>query len=101
MSRQDIDRSIGESLILRWAEPPPVSFGPGVSASKAMADAIVEELKSRPGEWAVVSEGEYHSSGREKWVRRGCEVAIRVRRDRGFKEYDVYARWPMSEGADD
>lgn len=78
---------------IEWAEPPaPIQRGRGRAEQN---DAIVAELKKRPGEWAAVQRG-LASSGCTTWTKRGCEAVARRGADspEGGARYDVYARWP-------
>lgn len=77
---------------IEWAEPPaPIQRGRGRAEQN---DAIVAELKKRPGE-AAVQRG-LASSGCTTWTKRGCEAVARRGTDspEGGARFDIYARWP-------
>lgn len=71
---------------IKWQEPP--------SAPRYDWDAIAEELRSNPGEWALVAEG-YSTNNCRSMTRRGME--IRSHRLTGLhrsqQAYDIYARY--------
>lgn len=78
---------------IEWAEPPaPIQRGRGKAEQN---DAIVAELKKRPGKWAVVQRG-MASAGCSSWTKCGCEAVGRRGQDspEGGARYDIYARWP-------
>ena len=75
---------------LTWEEPP--TFPANDMEKRREADEIVEQLKARPGQWAIVEkfEGTTNHSRRKKWKDRGVEVASRAQ----GKFAVIYARWP-------
>lgn len=78
---------------IEWAEPPAtIQRGRGKAEQN---DAIVAELKRRPGVWAAVQRG-MASAGCTTWTKRGCEAVGRRGQDSpgGGARYDIYARWP-------
>lgn len=75
---------------LTWEEPAEhIANTPG---RRRLVDETVKQLKARPGQWAIVEswEGDANTSRRDKWTRRGLEVAIRSREGHA----NIYARWP-------
>lgn len=83
--------------IVEFGELPPHGNG-GPSPSEL--DAIVAELKARPGDWAKVYPAAPRTiaEGRRRDLRRrGCEVTTRQTEDPTRR--DVWARWPKVEEA--
>lgn len=76
-----------------WKEPPAPRAG--VTRRKDI-DIMVDKLRERPGEWALVSKGA--SASVASWKSRGCEVKT-VSAGLGYKpgRCDTYARWPLTE----
>jgi hypothetical protein len=84
---------MSKSIKVEWAElPPPIS---GRSASSAVLDAI-EQLKERPGCWAIVERDVSATHMADKFKRRGCEVASRRNPGTNPPTVHIYARWPKS-----
>lgn len=75
---------------LIWQDPP--TFEPNQTDRRRETDKIVEQLKKRPGRWAIVEQapGTPNNSRAKKWKDRGLEA--RVRTSNGTVH--VYARWP-------
>lgn len=47
-----------QAQIIRWEEPPPARSGGGrPRRSSSRWDSVAEELRARPGQYAVVAEG--------------------------------------------
>lgn len=76
-----------------WKEPPAPRAG---LARRGDIDRIVEKLKERPGEWALVARNTSPSVA--SWKARGCDTKT-VTAGLGYKKArcDIYARWPESE----
>ncbi|ALJ19541.1 hypothetical protein [Microbacterium sp. No. 7] len=75
--------------IIKWEEPPARKYGGGSSSKWTK---VIEQLKKRPGEWALVAEGVGASlAGHLK--RRGLEAVSRNAREGGANA-SIYARWP-------
>lgn len=72
---------------MKWQDPPPVDGGRGLGQR---IDSDVDQLKERPGVWALVLEDVWPNRV-EAYKRRGCQVSIRTRPNR---KCDIYARWP-------
>lgn len=71
----------------------PEGFSAGRSSGGGRWHRVAEELKSRPGEWALVAEGEWVSSVRAL-VGYGCEVTARgSNRPRVGMAERIYARF--------
>lgn len=73
-----------------WKEPPAPRAG---LSRRHDIDQMVEKLKSRPGQWALVSKNASPSVA--AWKSRGCEtktVSAGLGYERG--KCDSYARWP-------
>ena len=79
-----------EPSVVSWCEPPPKSR----VGSTGKWQRFAEELKARPGEWALVLEDvptRYATTGAYKSLRRvGCEATTRTAN--GVSS--VWARWP-------
>jgi len=81
---------------MRWEEPPPA---PRRRAELVVTAQLLQELRSRPGEWALLANGDEVTVARKtKALRRNLarrddawqyEVRQRSERDRG----QLYARW--------
>lgn len=79
------------SIKLEWSTPPG-----RVTGQQAARAHIAEELKQRPGKWALV-ETDVAASTRKSWQRLGCEATTRRRVEGDGSTaftHDVYARWP-------
>ena len=72
---------------IKWETPEPATRG----KSAPRWEAIVESLKARPGEWALVAENEW-SSNAAALSTRGCEVAMRGCDAKG-RAAKIYARY--------
>lgn len=73
---------------LTWTAPPPAKFG---SRYAARLNEIVDALKARPGDWALLGASKQTSGlGSASLRKRGCKIAVRTRPD---GQYDIYARW--------
>jgi hypothetical protein len=72
---------------VKWQDPP--------SAPRYNWDSIAEELRSNPGQWALVAEG-YSTNACKAMTRRGMQ--IRSHRLTGLhrreQAYDIYAMFP-------
>lgn len=79
-----------------WKEPPAPRAG---LARRGDIDRIVEKLKERPGEWALVARNTSPSVA--SWKARGCDTKT-VTAGLGYKKArcDIYARWPVAEPVD-
>ena len=71
----------------QWETPEPATRG----KSTPRWEAIVESLKARPGEWALVAENEWSGSA-VALRRRGCEVTMRGCDAKG-RVAKIYARY--------
>lgn len=49
-----------QAEIIRWEDPPPARSPAGRRPGRSVSrwDPVVEELRDRPGRWAVVAEGD-------------------------------------------
>lgn len=74
-----------------WEEPPVTRRG-----RKGVMPAIVEQLKSRPGQWARI---EASQAGAAKYARRHPEIEV-TSRNAGKPSRAVYARYIGAESAD-
>ncbi len=76
--------------ILRWEEPPPRCSG-----RRGAWTEVMEDLRSQPGEWAVVAE-DYETDAAHDvartFRRRRFEAVVRKQRHSPFRT--IYARWP-------
>lgn len=77
---------------IEWAEPPTDAKS---GRSYGWIKRAVEQLKERPGEWAIVGRDQSAAAARH-WKSYGVEAT--VRRDPDTGRYTIYARWPI--GAD-
>lgn len=71
-----------------WEDPPPPTTAP-----ESSLPALVAELKSHPGKWALVSEdasNRLNSRATYLKQRYGCDAAIRTTDGKSR----LYARWP-------
>lgn len=90
-------------MTITWADPPPLAPN-GAASMTAHYDAIVDELRSRPGKWALVAEYQFTDRCRQ-FQNRGCDTRYRTVRRDGLKGIDTYACWPdrtysqLSDGA--
>ena len=75
---------------MEWTAPPPARRHKTAIRGREI-DEYVEQLKSRPGQWALVSTGKTSDGGKVAYKRRGCEVTVR---GASGGPYDIYARWP-------
>lgn len=71
--------------VIRWGAPPPPKRSTGHT------DLVLEQLQSRPGEWAVVAVVKNNGHHVQAWRRRGCESVSRKTVD---GDVEIYARWP-------
>jgi hypothetical protein len=75
---------------LRWEEPPPRAH----TAAPARAPTWTEQLRAKPGRWAVLGTGYANASVgtyyRKRWGPEGFEFAMRHEGDT-FKLYARYA----------
>jgi hypothetical protein len=80
--------------MVTWKEPPTNKRGwtAGAAGSKRI-DAIVEELKTEPGRWALVHES-LTQGGAVGLKKRGCETRLVIVKPKPNPRYDIYARWP-------
>lgn len=92
-------------MVIRWEEPPGATYGgPGKGKPIVAHDLIAFQLRSRPGEWALIVEGDPHGSlastinkGRLRaYVPAGSFEAVRRTVDGG---QNVYARYVGDGGA--
>jgi hypothetical protein len=75
---------------IEWADPPPSGrSGP----RRSRVRDVVDQLKQRPGQWAIVSRS-VTASATTNWKRHGCETRMR-RTEPGSSRVDIYARWPV------
>lgn len=79
--------------MLEWKEPP---TGVGRGNNRGRWAKIAEQLKERPGEWALVARDEWVSNSTTSLQKYGCEATCR-----GVvngKAEEVYARYiPVAE----
>jgi hypothetical protein len=79
-----------------WKIPPPDQRTPPGSAALARFNREAEEVKSRPGEWALIAQNVCAGRG-VPWKKRGFEVKYRTANPgkRGIEpeRFDVYVRW--------
>ena len=73
------------SEVVRRGPPPPPR------RSTSHTDLILEQLRSRPGEWAVVAVVKNNGHHVQKWTKLGCESVSRRTVD---GDVEIYARWP-------
>jgi hypothetical protein len=60
------------AAVLRWEEPPPAKHnGAGFGGPASRFAALADELRSRPGEWAVVCESAKAAAGLATHIRMG------------------------------
>lgn len=58
--------------IIRWADPPPTSLrGERTTAPWSRYNDLADELRARPGEWAVIAEFNGRHTGLATHVRMG------------------------------
>ena len=78
---------------IKWEEPPRAAAGRGADSE---LEAILDALRSRPGEWALIREGTHNSfaanirNGHGLWIRGEFDATQRKRDDGKF---DVWARY--------
>lgn len=89
-------------LGLQWTPPPPKPK-PAPRERRTRNMRIVEQLKARPGEWALVQKGAGSGAG-TTWRKYGCEVETRIARGEDGEPLpknrrDVYVRWPAKPKA--
>ena len=77
---------------IKWQEPPAATSG---KAARRKYDAIVEQLKQRPGQWAVVAENVSPTISAYLKSRYGLETTTREVKNNRAKA--IYARWPVGE----
>jgi hypothetical protein len=76
-------------MTLEWKQPPVNAKG----ARRALEiDAVVDELRQHPGEWAIVARN-VNSANTRTWTKRGCEVTTH-REEVNALNITIYARWP-------
>lgn len=76
-------------MTVNWQEPPPDNRKQGRYRVREL-DALADEIKSRPGKWALVEANSFPGNG-EKYKRRGLEVIYRKTGD--GRGQDIYARY--------
>lgn len=77
-----------DATVIDWAEPPAVSRG----ARPSKFDPVIEALKEKPGEWALVLE-DVNSASARVFIKKGCEITTRSTGKNDGK-VNVYARFP-------
>lgn len=70
---------------LRWVAPPPER------RTSAHTRLVLDQLKTRPGQWAVVAVVKNNGHHVQKWARYGCEATSRKTVN---GDVEIYARWP-------
>lgn len=78
-----------------WGAPPPVQRG----KRKSKYDPIIEELKKKPGKFAMVMTN-VNSASAKFLTQRGCKITTRSVGD-GTTRVNVWAMWPEDAPADD
>lgn len=76
-----------DDMQVEWAAPP---APPGPRTRAKQVDQVVQQLRQRPGEWAVVeSEGDSVrlSNAAQPYRARGCQITVQGGR--------LFARWPQ------
>ncbi len=88
--------------VIAWEAPPPAKYGaPRKHALRSVWRRTVEDLKLKPGEWALVCKDEPPSYARESCARMlrqyGCQVRTRTTIKPTVttkRRVSVWARWP-------
>lgn len=77
---------------LKWTTPPPSKKG----KRETKYQPLIDQLKDKPGEWALVIEGKTAASARP-FQKAGCEVTTRTIEGQPKNIVDIYARFPEPE----
>lgn len=75
--------------ILSWQDPPTRNPGRGNDYSK-----IIEQLKAKPGQWALVIKDWKTTAAPAAFRQAGCEATTRRNADK--KTWSVYVRFPAA-----
>ena len=78
-----------------WGAPPPVQRG----QRKSKYDPIVEELKQKPGKFALVMQN-VNSASAKVLTQRGCKITTRST-GAGDSRVNVWAMWPEDAPQDE
>jgi hypothetical protein len=78
------------AVAIEWKEPPIEAF------ENNYKGRTVAALKQRPGQWARLKKDQSSTSGKNVWVKLGCEALChRTNPDQTPPRYDLYVRWPL------
>lgn len=75
---------------LKWQDPPSRRGDYGQDYG-----AVIEALKQRPGQWALISDSWKTSAQPAAFRQNGCEAT--TRKNKGSKTWSVYARFPLAK----
>lgn len=85
-----------EPITFIGPDPPPSKAGVKTGQPNTRWNRVVNELKTRPGEWALVGEG-VSPNVQQLLKQRGCDAVTRNGRLNSARTsfvYDIYACWP-------